>query len=201
MQEIFVLIGELPGDYGDFYERPTMPLVASSSQEALQEWWQKQPKPTPEDLPMSAYSEEGDDDPRQIQISNYTGVFLRSAVARIPYVTETKEDSTIKVAWQLEKPVNAAIVFGENRKECTLTTASKEEDGKIIGIVQCPKTSYLDNETGHPILSFRIETDAGMGVENYIFTHCEILTYATVGSEGFVFVAEAMHTLTITNEE
>jgi hypothetical protein len=36
---MFVLVGELPGDYGDYYERPTEVLACSKSKDWLERYW------------------------------------------------------------------------------------------------------------------------------------------------------------------
>ena len=86
MEKAFLLIGELPGANGDFHPRPTVPLLCSSSKEALQEWWKRQPKPTPEETPLSLYPDEGDD-PRYIRLLDYSAVFINSVVVHMPYLT------------------------------------------------------------------------------------------------------------------
>lgn len=40
---IYILVGELEGDYADYYERPTMEISASYSSELLEKVWENLP--------------------------------------------------------------------------------------------------------------------------------------------------------------
>ncbi len=85
---MYILVGEMVGDEGDYYTRPSGPLLVSKSKEALERWWKDQPRPSEDDMPFSLYSDEGDesrDDPREItSLDGRTFVYISYYIEEIP---------------------------------------------------------------------------------------------------------------------